>query len=169
MSGTSTKIKTQAVFNENKSTITNFLELAELPIHQSENTIIQGVVIGTLAQLDNKGYPYVNFVTDQKFQEIRAKSIISISKEDCNRELVLQFELGNAQKPVIMGFLSKTDQEKKVEFHKQVFIEASEEVVLRCGDASITLRNNRVIIRGKDIVSRARRANKIRGGSVQLN
>ena len=45
-----------------------------------------------------------------------------------------------------------------------------DKIVLRCGKASITLLSSgKVIIRGTHIVSRSTGANRIRGGSVELN
>ncbi len=53
---------------------------------------------------------------------------------------------------------------------KRVVIEGEEEVVLTCGDSSITLtKAGKVIIRGKYLVSRASGTNRILGGSVQVN
>lgn len=53
---------------------------------------------------------------------------------------------------------------------RRLVIEAEDELVLRCGKASITLRRNgRVVIEGVQLESRAAGANKIRGGSVQIN
>jgi len=52
----------------------------------------------------------------------------------------------------------------------RVVIEAADEIVLCCGDASITLRRNgRVVIRGTAVETRAKGVNRIRGGSVQIN
>ena len=53
---------------------------------------------------------------------------------------------------------------------KRVVLEGQEEVVLRCGEASITLtRNGKIVIRGKYLLSRASGVNRILGGSVQVN
>ncbi|PUA26874.1 MAG: hypothetical protein B0W54_20845 [Cellvibrio sp. 79] len=53
---------------------------------------------------------------------------------------------------------------------KQLIMEGHEEVVLRCGEASITLsRNGKISIRGKYLLSRASGVNRILGGSVQVN
>ncbi len=53
---------------------------------------------------------------------------------------------------------------------KRVVLEGQEEVVLRCGEASITLtRNGKVVIRGKYLLSRSSGVNRILGGSVQVN
>lgn len=53
---------------------------------------------------------------------------------------------------------------------KQLVLEGQEEIVLRCGDASITLdRTGKISIRGKYVLSRATGVNRILGGSVQVN
>lgn len=53
---------------------------------------------------------------------------------------------------------------------KRVEVEGADEVVLRCGQASITLRRNgRVVIRGTYVETRSKGVNRIRGGSVQIN
>lgn len=53
---------------------------------------------------------------------------------------------------------------------KRVVLEGQEEVVLKCGEASITLtRSGKVVIRGKYLLSRSSGVNRILGGSVQVN
>ena len=47
---------------------------------------------------------------------------------------------------------------------------AESEIVLRCGEASITLtRAGKVLIRGTYLLSRSSGVNRIKGGSVQIN
>ena len=49
-------------------------------------------------------------------------------------------------------------------------IEGEGELILRCGRATVTLREDgKIVIRGVDVLSRASRTNRIKGGSVQLN
>ena len=53
---------------------------------------------------------------------------------------------------------------------RKVVLEAKEEVVLKCGEASITLsKSGKISIRGKYILNRATGVNRILGGSVQVN
>jgi hypothetical protein len=53
---------------------------------------------------------------------------------------------------------------------RQVTLEGRDEVVLRCGQSSITLtKDGRVVVKGVEIVSRASRTNKIKGGNVNIN
>jgi hypothetical protein len=53
---------------------------------------------------------------------------------------------------------------------RQIVIEADEELVLRCGEASVTLNHTgRILIKAVDVVSRAKRTQRIKGGSVHIN
>jgi hypothetical protein len=53
---------------------------------------------------------------------------------------------------------------------KRVVLEGEDEVVLRCGDASITLRRDgKVMIRGAYVETQAKGVNRIKGGSVKIN
>jgi hypothetical protein len=83
-----------------------------------------------------------------------------------------------AQKPTAPPVESSTDAlaEDKLEpvevllDGKRVVIDARDEIVLRCGKASITLRRNgRIVIRGTYVETRAEGVNRIQGGSVQIN
>ncbi|MGE0529419.1 MAG: hypothetical protein AB7P49_20375 [Bdellovibrionales bacterium] len=52
----------------------------------------------------------------------------------------------------------------------ELVLEAKQQLTLKCGDGSITLREDgKVLIKGKDLVSRAQRTNRIKGGSVAIN
>lgn len=53
---------------------------------------------------------------------------------------------------------------------KRVTFDAREEIVLRCGKASITLtKAGKVLIRGTYLLHRSSGVNRIKGGSVQIN
>jgi hypothetical protein len=53
---------------------------------------------------------------------------------------------------------------------RRIVLSAKTEVVLRCGDGSITLAaNGKVTIRGVDVISSAARTQRIRGGAVRIN
>jgi hypothetical protein len=53
---------------------------------------------------------------------------------------------------------------------RELVVEAGEALVLRCGEGSITLRaDGKILIKGQDLVSHARRMNRIKGGSVAIN
>jgi len=53
---------------------------------------------------------------------------------------------------------------------KRVVLEGREEVVLKCGEASITLtKAGKILICGKYLLNRSTGVNRIMGGSVQVN
>ena len=52
----------------------------------------------------------------------------------------------------------------------EVILEAKKGLTLRVGDGSITLRaDGKILIKGKDLVSHAKRMNRIKGGAVSIN
>jgi hypothetical protein len=67
----------------------------------------------------------------------------------------------------------ETAQAQPVEAHvdgKRVVIEGTDEVVLKCGQASITLRRNgKLVIKGTYVETHSTGVNRIKGGSVQVN
>ncbi|MCO8121113.1 hypothetical protein NHH03_05135 [Stieleria sp. TO1_6] len=53
---------------------------------------------------------------------------------------------------------------------RQVVIEATDELTLKCGDCSVDLRKDgKLMIRGVDVLTRAKRTQRIKGGSVAIN
>jgi hypothetical protein len=56
------------------------------------------------------------------------------------------------------------------EMQDSLVLEAREELILRVGDGSITIRKDgRILIKGQDLVSHATRLNRIKGGAVSIN
>lgn len=53
---------------------------------------------------------------------------------------------------------------------QRVILEGKQQVILRCGEASIELRHDgKIVIRGLHVVTHADGVNRIRGGAVQIN
>ena len=83
-------------------------------------------------------------------------------------------ELQNDQDPFDGHIFEKLQDNKNAETllvdGKRIVFEGEEEIVLRCGDSSITLtKAGKIVIRGKYLVSRSAGVNRILGGSVQVN
>ena len=78
--------------------------------------------------------------------------------------------VGLIQAPVPVAAPEKEESiDVKLDSQRLTFT-AEQEIVLRCGEASITLtRAGKVIIRGAYILSRSSGVNLIKGGSVQIN
>jgi hypothetical protein len=53
---------------------------------------------------------------------------------------------------------------------RRIFVEAGEEIQLTCGGGTILIdRRGKIVVRGSEVVSRARGKNKIKGASVDIN
>jgi hypothetical protein len=80
-----------------------------------------------------------------------------------------EFEPPNPERGELELDTGSTELDARVD-GRRVEIEAADEIVLRCGQASIVLRRNgRVVIRGTYVETRSRGVNRIKGGSVEIN
>lgn len=119
----------------------------------------------------------VDFDGNPKKEPIPAISTMAIAQSDSGREAVLMFEDGDARRPIILGLVqspaSLPDQARPSEVSldgERITLAAEKEIVLRCGQASITLtRAGKVLIRGAYVLTRSSGVNRIKGGSVQIN
>lgn len=166
----------------------NLLEvmLTNEECHDDESEAIKGVVIGKLVDFTTTGEPLVDFSSNPSNSPLPAKSTVVLGKETLGGEVLLLFEATNFRKPIIIGVVQPTkflnEKVKDVTAGQQlaaaivecdgekVVFSAEKEIVLRCGDASITLtRAGKILIRGKYLLSRSSGVNRIKGGSVQIN
>ena len=134
-----------------------------------------GAVRGMLVALDEDGNAMIDFPGCGAGQPVLASSTISLRGSDVGREAVLMFEDADPARPILIGLIhapkgqSQPDLELLID-KKKVEFTAEEEIVLRCGKASITLtRAGKVLIRGAYVLTRSSGVNRIKGGSVQIN
>ena len=164
---------------------------------QTISTIAPGeIIIGSLVGINAQGQPLVDYPESPVSQPLPAMSTLGITQQYIGRQVALLFANGNPQKPVIMGIIhsplhelitayelkpanaidqESTSQEISLDKEltvndKRLVIEGKEEIVLKCGDASITLtKAGKILIRGKYVLTRSEGVNRIMGGSVQVN
>lgn len=92
-------------------------------------------------------------------------------------EILENFELSLPDNEQVNPVQAENDLEKEISKTdetfldgKRVVLEGKEEIVLKCGDASITLtKAGKILIRGKYLLNRSTGVNRIMGGSVQVN
>jgi hypothetical protein len=71
---------------------------------------------------------------------------------------------------VVLGKIGTYRVPESPEPEKELLLEARENLTLRCGEGSITIRaDGKILIKGIDLVSRAERMNRIKGGAVSIN
>lgn len=144
------------------------------------------VTVGYLAGFDVHGRPQVAVPAgDADASPTVARTLVPLGSKHIGREVALLFEDGDVHRPIVQGILQppapqspEPDGEAGARGPsfavdtdgQRVVLTAEREIVLRCGDASITLtRAGKVLISGAFVLTRATGVNRIRGGSVQIN
>ena len=154
------------------------------------------IIIGTIVGFDSHMQPQVDYPGNPHRQPQTAVSTLSVSRQHLHRQAALLFANGDPKNPVIIGLIHNPLQEiletfevrpatstealpEKIEAPvirdatidgKRVIIEGREEIVFKCGDASITLtKAGKILIRGKYLINRSSGVNRIMGGSIQVN
>ena len=132
---------------------------------------IDGIMIGRLTGFDG-GTPLVQYPANPGNNPCPARSVVALSTQDVGAELALQFEDGVPEKPLILGRIVAPDATvpEVISDGDRVRVTAQERLELRCGKASIIMEaDGHVTIRGSYLVNHATAANRIRGGSVNIN
>lgn len=139
-----------------------------------------GVVTGELVAIADEGRtPLVMFPGQAGTAAVRARSVVDLHGAHIGAAVVLMFEEADAARPIVMGVLRGNEGWPLAEKPAQVEIDADgarmvvsarEQMVLRCGKASITLtRAGKVLIQGSYVLTRSTGVNRVKGGAVQIN
>ncbi len=151
---------------------------------------IDGVKVGKIISVDASGQLLVDFPGNSQ-GPVSARYISSVKLEalrqaaSSSQDVLLVFENNDPLRPVIIDTISslvyeivqgedidlKIDEPKDVTLDgERITFDAKEQIVLKCGKASITLtRSGKVLIRGAYLLNRSSGVNRIKGGSVQIN
>ena len=125
------------------------------------------------------GRPLVGGVPGLPGEIVAARTVVPLRRSQVGDGVALVFEHGDARRPIILGVLQ--DQRAatgdapspsvSIQADEERFVVSAErEIVLRCGDASITLtRAGKVLIKGTYVLSRSSGYNKIKGAAVDIN
>ena len=168
-------------------------------VQKKDNISAGEIVIGSLVEINNFGEPCVKFEgVSESLKSISTISITKehIGKQVAllfaNGDLEHPVIMGLIHNPLAeilenydqsqsSGSETKNDtQALALESNlkiddvlidgKRITFEAKEQIVLRCGESSITLtKAGKILIRGKYLLNRSTGVNRIMGGSVQVN
>lgn len=165
---------------------------AEAP-EREEHASIWGSRLGWIAGTDEQERLLVDFAGNRAGPRVARRTLLlepaALREAIAVRQpVVLLFENGDPELPLVIGMVQTPSPtplldevleaaarpaQQAVEARvdgQRVVIEGKDEIVLECGQASITLRRNgRVVIRGTVIDSQASGTHRIKGGSVQVN
>lgn len=163
----------------------------------SGEALVTTPLVGWVAGVARDGSVLVDYDGNEA-GPLAARTTIELAREEigrlarAKRPALLLFDRGDPRRPVLVGIVrdnpgsaileailsespgragaaAPVPVEARVD-GRNVVVEGRDQVTLRCGEASITLRRDgKVEIRGARIVSTSRGTHRIRGGSVQVN
>lgn len=138
-----------------------------------------GVKIGELVGLTNDDRtPLVIYPGQPGSVAQRGRTVVDLSGRHIGCEVVLMFDASAPDVPIVMGVLRDrgwplASQPAQVQVDangERMVVNVSEELVLRCGLASITLtRAGKVLVEGTYISHRSSGGVRVKGASIDLN
>jgi len=148
---------------------------------------IPGIRLATLVALSEAGTAMLLLPeAGEASGVVPGRSTVVLRRADIGRQVAVMFEGGDPERPIVIGLIEAPgsreedaiasgpggeNEESVLEIDvERLLLTAKREIVLRCGEASVTLtRSGKVLIRGTKVLSRASGVNRIKGGSVQIN
>lgn len=157
------------------------------------------ILIGTLTGLDEQGNALINIAGNivvaqstvalnqqQSGRQVALlfvdgnpeKPIVMGMIHNPLHEMIENFEISAAEDQVLEADSKLNDNKEEVSTKiddvyldgERIVLEGKKEIVLKCGESSITLTSaGKIIIRGKYLLNRSSGVNRIMGGSVQVN
>lgn len=134
--------------------------------------------IACLQGFDLLEQPLIHALAARPGEVLACRSTVALRRAMIGRDVLVLFEGGDLRKPIIVGVIEPAALQPavsnsptiQVDGAERRLIEAEREIVLRCGDASITLtRAGKVIIKGNYVLSRSTGYNKVKGAAVDIN
>jgi len=130
-------------------------------------------VVGRLVRCEPGGGAVVDFPGNPFGRPVAARTTTPLEPTAVGSEAVLLFEDGDPARPIVVGVIRPAGPRAGVGVEldgERVVLSAEREIVLRCGEASITLtRAGKVLIRGTYVLTRSSGANRIKGAAVEIN
>jgi len=138
-----------------------------------------GAVTARLHGFDMQSLPVLAGLPHFPDQLVAARTTVPLHRSQLGSMVLVLHEDGDWTRPIVVGVLQEPSGEQQpsaqplveVQVDKErMTLSAEREIVLRCGDASITLtRAGKVVIKGNYIVSRSTGYNRIKGAAVDIN
>jgi hypothetical protein len=158
-------------------------QIAHLNLPTSGNEeLARNTRIGRIYALDEAGVVSV-WIRGEKLP-VQARLAVPATPEqirqaiEIHQPVLLLIDADSPRRPIIIGFITDKVTAVAKPPHvieadvdgKRVRVEGKDEIVLECGNASITLRRNgRVIIKGTYVETHSDGTNRIKGGQVRIN
>ncbi len=139
-----------------------------------------GARVGKVVSVTPEGVPLVDFPGNPHGPLAARLALAASDGERLSRcwaevEVLIVFADLDMRQPLLTGIIRHSLDEVQQhvtdwEGFRQLCLRAQEELTMECGDARITLRRDgKVVIVGREILSRAQGSHRIRGATVDIN
>lgn len=131
--------------------------------------VVRGLVVDILdtGEIDVVVPPDADTRIRCDYLESAANAALELGISD---RVLVMLPAGEGQHGCVLGRIGRYQPPKKQPAQEQVVIEAGGQLTLKCGASTIDLRKDgKLLIRGNDVVSKAKRTHKIKGGTVAIN
>lgn len=154
-------------------------------------TSYEGQIIGRIVRVGEDGIAWVTYPGCPESIAVAARSTLDAPAAHTARpdalvgaKVLLVFEDADPSLPIICGIVRDQVQPRAavvaltldspmkdvIVDGRQLVFNAQQQILLRCGKSSLLLRRDgKIEIRGRELLSRASGANKIKGGTIDLN
>lgn len=149
------------------------------PLEAAPVVTSSGALTARFNGFDRNGCPLLVDLPGLLEERVPARSTVPLSQPQIGATVVVLLEGNDPRRPIVVGVLQDhvmaseklRGQAVSVQADEDRFvITAEREIVLRCGEASVTLtRAGKVLIKGAYISSRSSGVHRIKGGCVQIN
>jgi hypothetical protein len=161
----------------------DFAELADRPVMGSTQAAVTaaGAVTARLHGFDLDEQPMLASIPGLANEIVAARSTVPLLRQHTGATVVVLFDGGDVRRPIVVGVIQdprSTVQQAPVLAplvsaqvdDQRIVLTAEREIVLKCGEASITLtRAGKVLIKGRYVLSGSSGYNKIKGAVVDIN
>lgn len=141
----------------------------------------EAIFLAIVSAVDDLGRVWIHLGVPST-RPVLARTLRPLAAKDRGRTAAVVLLQGDPEQPLVLGLVhepkvtlgplepSEVAAPQAIVDGDRLVLEAAREVVIRCGQASLTLtRAGKVLIRGAYVLSRSSGVNRIKGGSVQIN
>ena len=150
------------------------------PVRLDQIPSVVPTCVGSVGHITEEGEVWVDYPGNENGLVLARLATSGGDSIALGAAVLLVFDGQDPAKPIIVAAIrDRLEKEAPVKVAdprevtvdgRRVVLEGHDEVVLRCGKASITLRRDgKIAVRGVELLSRASGTNRIRGGSVAIN
>lgn len=145
-------------------------------------SVAPAILVGELVGFDGAGTPCVALAGYA--EAVAVRTVVALTRHLVGCQVLVVHESNGAGSPIVTGVIRGADTPPPAPIKdvdgvlpfelevdgERVVLDARHQLVLRCGEASITLtREGKILLRGTYVSSRSTGVNRIHGGSVEIN